>query len=96
MIIAPCSDYSAICAHFKKLIPSIRISKDCMYISSGLVNIEIYPWRGNYHWRGHKVDLVYVPKEVMEDLDTLALFQINAIQGIVLPIEIIERRLGLK
>jgi hypothetical protein len=37
-----------------------------------------------------------VPKEVMEDLDTLALFQINAIQGTVLPIETIERRLGLK
>ena len=96
MIIAPEDKYLAICEYFKKIVPGTRMSRDVMSIYSGLVNIEVYPWRGNYHWRGHKANLIYVPQEVMEDLDTLALFKINAVYGTVLPITYIERRVGLK
>lgn len=96
MIIAPGDEYPAICTYFKKIVSDTRSSKDSTIVYSGLLNIEIYPWRGNYHWRGHKADLIYVPREIIEDLDILSLFQINAIHGAVLPIDTIKWRIGLK
>ena len=96
IIIISEEEYSTIYSYFKKIVPNIRISKDLTIINNELLNIEIYPWRGHYHWRGHKADLIYVPREIIEDLDILSLFQINAIHGAVLPIDIIKWRIGLK
>ena len=96
MIIAPPGDFERICNHFKKLCPVTRLSRDNMHVDSGLASIDIYPWNGNYHWRGYKADLIYVPDDVMENEEILAEFRINAILGTVRPLQQIKWRFGLK
>lgn len=96
MIIAPPGDFEDICNHFKKLCPVVRRSRYEMHVDSGLASIDVYPWHGEYHWRGYKADLIYVPDEVMEDTEVLSEFRINAILGTVRPLQQIKWRFGLK
>lgn len=96
MIIAPEGDFEDICNHFKKLCPVTRRSRDELHIDSGLVSIDVYPWRGEYHWRGRKADLIYIPDEAIKNEEIRAEFQINAILGAVRPLQQIKWRFGLK
>ena len=96
MIIAHENEYLAMCEYFKKIVPGTRVSRDMMIIYSGLVNIEIYPWRGHYHWRGHRADIIYIPTELIGDIEIYTEFMTNTIDGIILPLENIKRKLGIK
>lgn len=96
MIIAPEGDFEDICNYFKKLCPVTRRSRDELHIDSGLISIDVYPWRGKYHWRGHKADLIYIPDEAMKNEEIRTEFQINASLGAVRPLQQIKWRFGLK
>ena len=104
LIIAKPEDYQTIKEYFYRVIPNraannillpyIRISRNQVLINSGLCTIEIFPWYGEYRWRGYKAQLVYIPDELFEDLDTFALFRINAIEGTVRSVSDILRRIS--
>lgn len=96
MIVAPEGDFEDICNHFKELCPITRRTRYELHIDSGLLSIDIYPWHGEYHWRGHKADLIYIPDEAMENEEIRAKFQNNAILGAVKPLQQIKWRIGLK
>ena len=104
LIVAKPEDYQTIKEYFYRIIPNraannillpcIRVTQNQVFINSGLCTIEIFPWHGNYKWRGYKAQLVYLPDDLFEDLDTLALFKINAIDGTVRPVSDILRRVN--
>ena len=94
MIIAPKDEYILIRNKLSETFLNGKCSRDeATFISDGLI-VTLYPWNGNYHWRGHKADLIYIPQDAWDDLDTRALFQINAIAGSVHPLEQLKWRIS--